>query len=672
MATKENTKTRILELKKMLNDYSYHYYVLDQPKVPDAEYDRLFRELQNLESQYPELITSDSPTQRVGAAPATAFKQVHHATPMLSLDNAFTEEDVLNFNRRIYERLELADTEKVEYVCEPKIDGTAVNLVYEDGRLTQAATRGDGVIGEDILQNVRTISSVPLVLHGGKYPKLLEVRGEVYMSHESFNKLNASASKSGGKTFVNPRNAAAGSLRQLDPKITASRDLDIFCYGIGKLQDGEFPKSHREVLTKVKSWGLKVNAEIKVVKGIEGCFDYYKAIGAKRSELPYEIDGVVYKINEFAQQDILGFVARAPRFALAHKFPAEEELTEVTNIDFQVGRTGILTPVARLKPVFVGGATVSNATLHNMDEVLRKDVRIGDTVIVRRAGDVIPEVVSVVLARRTKHTKAVVVPKNCPVCGSKVVKSEGEVAIRCPNYLGCLAQLKESIRHFASRGALNIKGLGDELIDKLVDVGIIKNVADLYSLSQEKILTLERQGEKSAQNILQAIDKSKRTTLAKFIFALGIREVGEVTAQNLAMHFGDLTKLMQANAGDLEAITDIGPRVASEVVTFFHEKHNRVLIQKLLAAGINWPKQIPSTDKRLNGKTFVLTGTLIAMSRDEAKERLQALGAKVTDSVSKNTTYVVTGDSPGSKLDKAKKLGVEIIDERQLLNILQG
>lgn len=667
----QNIRVDLLELRKILNDYSYHYYVLDQPIVPDAEYDRLFRELQKLEDDYPELITHDSPTQRVGAKPATAFRQVQHATPMLSLDNAFDLDDVLNFDRRIQERLEFTIREKITYVVEPKIDGMAVNLVYENGKLTQAATRGDGVVGEDILQNVRTISSVPLVLRGKQFPEFLEVRGEIYMPRISFNKLNADAIKTGSKTFVNPRNAAAGSLRQLDPKVTASRDLDIFCYAIGKLQGKEQPKSQSEVLTMLKARGLKVNAEIKTVAGIEGCLSYYQAIGAKRSQLPYEIDGVVYKVNDLSKQDILGFVARAPRFALAHKFPAAEELTEVLNVEFQVGRTGILTPVARLKPVFVGGATVSNATLHNMDEVWRKDVRIGDTVIIRRAGDVIPEVVAVVLERRLAHTKPIAPPLHCPVCGAKVIKSADEVALRCINYLGCPAQLKESIKHFASRGALNIKGLGDELIDKLVDVGLVKNVADLYALTQEKIMELERQGEKSAQNIIQAIAKSKHTTLAKFIYALGIREVGEVTAQSLVNYFGDLAKLMQAKTNDLEAIPDIGPTVAGQVVSFFHEKRNQTLIQNLLTAGIYWPKPEVVTSKELGGKTFVLTGTLSSMSRDEAKAKLHALGAKVTDSVSKNTTYVVIGESPGLKLDKAKKLGVTVIDEQQLLKILQ-
>ncbi|MBU0744936.1 MAG: NAD-dependent DNA ligase LigA [Gammaproteobacteria bacterium] len=667
---KEHRKKRIIELRKLLNDYSYYYYVLDQPQVPDIEYDRLFRELQDIESKFPDLITSASPTQRIGAKPAAAFPQIHHITPMLSIDNAFDEEGVLNFDRRIHERLHLEDGAKIEYVCEPKIDGAAVNLVYENGVLTQAATRGDGDVGEDILQNVRAISSVPLRLRGSKFPSLLEVRGEVYMAHKNFNKVNLEASKLGHKSFVNPRNAAAGSLRQLDPKITASRSLDIFCYALGALKDYVLPQTHSEVLIMLKDWGLRVNAEIKTVNGIKGCIDYYKLIATKRDRLPYDIDGVVYKVNDLSQQKELGFVARAPRFILAHKFPAQEELTRVLNIEFQVGRTGVLTPVARLEPVFVGGATISNATLHNIEEVWRKDVRVGDTVIIRRAGDVIPEIVSVVKDRRPKNTHLIELPKLCPICGSKIIKSADEVAARCSGSLFCTAQLKEMIKHFVSRGAFNIKGLGDEVIDKLVDANIVKSVADLYSLSQEKLVALERQGEKSAQNILQAIAKSKKTTLAKFIYALGIREVGEVTAQNLAMHFGDLSRLMQASIVELEAVPDVGPAVASQIVSFFSEKRNLELIERLRQSGIYWPQQESSLEKRLYGQIFVLTGALQKMSRDEVKDKLYELGAKISESVSKKTNYVIVGDNPGSKLDKAKKLGVELIDEKKLLEIL--
>jgi len=666
-ATKNIIK-RVAELKNLLNDYSYCYYVLDQPKVPDAEYDRLFRELQQLEANHSELITTDSPTQRVGSKPVSFFKQIHHSIPMLSLDNAFLDDDVLNFDRRIHERLKVDD--EIEYVCEPKIDGIAVSLSYENGVLFKAATRGDGVIGEDILQNVRTIPSIPLVLRGHGFPHILEVRGEVYMPLAGFKKFNEASDKLGEKAFVNPRNAAAGSLRQLDPKITANRPLDIFCYTVGEVRGGELATKHSSILAKIKEWGLKINPEIKVVTGIKECLDYYQAIGKKRSGLSYEIDGVVYKVNDLLLQNKLGFVSRAPRFAIAHKFPAQEELTKVLSVEFQVGRTGAITPVARLEPVFVGGATISNATLHNIDEVLRKDIRVGDTVFVRRAGDVIPEVVAVVKERRPKDAKPINLPKLCPVCGSEIVKVEGEAIARCSGGLYCNAQRKETIKHFASRGALDIKGLGDKLVDQLVDYGLINNVAELYSLTEEKIQALERQGEKSTQNLLQAIAESKSTTLARFIYALGIREVGETTAQNLAKHFGVIDKLMQASIDDLEAITDVGPVVATQIVTFFRQKHNRELIENLLKSGIYWPKQEPMLEQPLVGQTFVLTGGLESMSREEAKEKLLALGAKISESVSKNITYVVVGSDPGSKLAKAEKLGIKIIDEKALLEIV--
>lgn len=668
---RKHVQDRISELRKLLNEYSYHYYILDQPKVPDSEYDKLFRELQELEAKHPELITVDSPTNRVGAQAATSFHQVRHVVPMLSLDNAFSDDEVLNFDRRIHERLSLSDKQHVEYVCEPKIDGIAVNLVYAQGVLIGAATRGDGIMGEDVLANVRTIGSIPLRLRGQNFPELLEVRGEVYIPIKSFDQLNAAAIKSGQKTFVNPRNAAAGSLRQLDPRITAKRPLAIFCYGIGNVQGGYLVKTHSGILQQLQHWGLKINREIKVVCGIAACLEYYSDINARRDKLSYEIDGVVYKVNNLKEQEVLGFVARAPRFALAHKFPAQEELTKVLHVEFQVGRTGVLTPVARLEPVFVGGATVSNATLHNIEEVWRKDIRVGDTVIVRRAGDVIPEVVAVVLDRRPQHTKTVELPLVCPVCGSKVVKDASEVAARCTGTLFCPAQRKESIKHFASRGALNIKGLGDELIDKLVDLGLVKNVADLYVLTANDIVGIERQGEKSTQNILQAIAKSKNTTLAKFIYALGIREVGEVTAQKLAEHFGDLHRLMESSIDDLVLIEDIGPAVAGQIVGFFAEKHNRDLIDKLLGCGISWPWEKRSAQQPLSGQIFVLTGTLTVLDRNDAKEKLRQLGAKVSESVSKKTTYVVAGVNPGSKLARAQQLGVKILDEEHFLKILQ-
>lgn len=662
-------KKRIVELKKLLNEYSYYYYALDLPKVPDAEYDRLFRELHQLEITHPELITQDSPTQRVGSRPASSFQQVQHLIPMLSLDNAFVDDDVVNFDRRIHERLEIA--EEIEYVCEPKIDGVAVSLIYENGLLTHAATRGDGVVGEDVLQNVRTISSVPLKLRGQFLPKILEIRGEVYMPLVGFAKFNVKANKAGEKTFVNPRNAAAGSLRQLDPKITASRPLDIFCYAIGKIEGENLPTTHGDVLKKIKHYGLKVNPEIKILQGITGCFNYYKSMGKKRDKLSYEIDGVVYKVNDLQLQNRLGFVSRAPRWAIAHKFPAQEELTKVLNIEFQVGRTGVLTPVAHLEPVFVGGVTVSNATLHNIDEILRKDIRVGDTVVVRRAGDVIPEVVAVVLERRPTGTKLITLPKHCPICGSDIVKTEDKVIVRCSGGLYCSAQRKESIKHFASRGALDIKGLGDKIVDQLVDNNLIDNVADLYDLTEEKIAILERQGDKSAKNLLQAIEESKTTTLPRFIYALGIREVGEATAQSLAEHFACIHRLMEAKAEELELIPDIGPAVSAQIVAFFHQKYNCQLIEKLIKAGIHWPAIQKISDRQpLFGQIFVLTGGLSSLSREEAKEKLRNLGAKISENVSKNTTCVVAGADPGSKLVKAEKLGIRILNEQELLEIL--
>lgn len=665
-------KQRINELKNLLNEYSYCYYILDNPKVPDIEYDRLFNELKNLEKQYPELITQDSPTQRVGARPLAAFKQVQHTIPMLSLDNAFADEDVVNFDKRIHDRLKNIAYYDIEYVCEPKIDGLAVSLYYENGILTKASTRGDGMVGEDILQNIRTIPSIPLVLRGNDIPRIIEIRGEVYLPLAGFNQLNQKALKDGTKPFANPRNAAAGSLRQLDPKITAKRPLAMFCYAVGEVIGGNLPKTHWEILSKIKEFGLKVNEEIKVVKGVKACLEYYKHIEQKRDKLAYEIDGVVYKVNSLDLQKQLGFVSHAPRWAIAHKFAAQEELTKVINIEFQVGRTGAITPVARLEPVFVGGVTVSNATLHNFDELWRKDVRIGDTVIVRRAGDVIPEVVSVLLDRRGQDTHIISMPVKCPVCGADAIKIDGEAVLRCTGGLYCSAQRKEMIRHFAARNALDINGLGDRVIEKLVDLNLVNNVAELYSLTQEKLATLERQGEKSAQNLLQAIAKSKATTLPKFIYALGIRGVGEATAQSLAKHFGDLDKIMHANIQDLEVINDIGPTIAKQIVVFFGQEHNRELINNLLEYGIHWPKLSPinTAEQKLAGQTFVITGSLSAMSRDEAKARLQALGAKITESVSKNTSCVVVGADPGSKFTKAQSLGIKVINETELLQLL--
>lgn len=660
---------RAAALREQIDYHNYRYYVLDNPEIPDAEYDKLFRELQQLERDYPDLITPDSPTQRVGAAPLEAFGEVKHVVPMLSLDNAFSEEEVRAFDRRVREGL---GRETVVYAAEPKLDGLAVSLMYEDGRLARAATRGDGYTGEDITQNVRTIPSVPLHLLGKGYPRRMEVRGEVYMTKKGFQALNRRQEANGEKTFANPRNAAAGSLRQLDPRITAARPLELCCYGVGQIEDGHLPSHHSAILDRLQAWGLRVSPERAVVKGVEACLAYFAKMAAKRAALAYEIDGVVYKVDDLAQQRQLGFVARAPRWAVAHKFPAEEALTKVRGIDVQVGRTGALTPVARLEPVSVGGVTVSNATLHNEDEVHRKDVRVGDTVIIRRAGDVIPEVVSVVKERRPAGTRQFHMPERCPICGSKVVRVAGEAVARCSGGLYCPAQRKEAIRHFASRRAMDIEGLGDKLVDQLVEKGLVHDVADLYDLDVEQVAGLERMGEKSAENLLDALAKSKATSLARFLFALGIREVGEETAQTLAQHFGELDAIAAADEEALQAVAGIGPVVAQQIAAFFHEHHNREVIEKLQAAGVHWPK--PSRRVRaspLAGKTFVLTGTLATMTRDEAKARLQALGAKVTGSVSAKTDYVVAGEAPGSKLDKAHALNVPVLDEGQLLKLLK-
>jgi DNA ligase (NAD+) len=670
MSAPDSVVQRIEALRKEIREHNYRYYVLDDPTVPDAEYDRLMRELQALEAEYPELMTSDSPTQRVGAEPAREFGEVRHEIPMLSLANAFSEEDLQAFDKRIRDRLGTEET--IEFAAEPKLDGLAVSLLYEDGKLVRGATRGDGVTGEDITQNIRTIKTVPLALHGDDWPRVLEVRGEVYMPREGFEALNQRARDRGEKTFVNPRNAAAGSLRQLDPRVTAERPLAIFCYSVGRVEGTEMPARHSEILERLRTWGLRVCPERDVVQGPEGCLAYYRRIGEQRDSLPYEIDGVVYKVNRIELQQELGFVSRAPRWAIAHKFPAQEEITVLRDVEFQVGRTGALTPVARLEPVFVGGVTVSNATLHNMDEIERKDVHIGDTVIVRRAGDVIPEVVGVIVERRPSDARPVKMPTECPVCGSEVVRAEGEAVARCSGGLYCGAQRKEAIKHFASRRAMDIEGLGDKLVDQLVEAGLVDHVDGIYRLSVEQVASLERMGEKSAQNLVNAIDKSRDTTLERFIFALGIREVGEATARALAMHFGDLEPLMAADEDALQQVPDVGPVVAQHVVSFFAQGHNRDVIDKLLEAGITWePIEVAEAgDKPLEGNTYVLTGTLESMTRDEAKARLMALGAKVTGSVSKKTTAVIAGAEAGSKLDKAESLGIEILDEDGLKSLL--
>jgi DNA ligase (NAD+) len=669
MAASSAVQEELDELRDQIRYHNYRYHVLDDPEIPDAEYDRLVRKLQALEKEYPELITSDSPTQRVGDVPVAEFGTVQHRVPMLSLDNAFSEDELRDFHRRVTTRLELEDNAKqLRYAAEPKLDGAAVSLLYENGQLVRGATRGDGTTGEDITHNVRTIEAVPLRLLGDNYPKTLEVRGEVFMPKAGFAAYNKKAAAAGEKTFVNPRNAAAGSLRQLDPKLTAERPLDIYIYSVGLVENGDLPGHHSEILECLHEWGFKTCPEYRVVEGVEGCLAYYAEIGGRRDSLPYEIDGVVYKVDSRRQQEELGFVSRAPRWAIAHKFPAQEELTEVQGVEFQVGRTGAVTPVARLKPVFVGGVTVSNATLHNIDELHRKDVRVGDTVIIRRAGDVIPEVVSVIASRRPKRTRRVQLPKKCPVCGSAVAREDGEAVARCSGGLYCSAQRAEALKHFVSRKAMDIEGLGAKLIEQLVAVDRIHTPADIYRIDKDELAGMERMGEKSAENLIQSIEDSKSTTLARFLYALGIREVGEATAVALASYFGNLPAIVSAKEEQLLEVPDVGPVVASRIRSFFDEPHNLEVIERLQGSGIRWADTEPqkvAADGPLSGKTFVLTGTLSDMTRDQAKTRIQALGGKVTGSVSKKTDYVVFGEKAGSKLTKAQNLGVETLDEEQ-------
>ncbi len=666
--TSGRDRARVEALREQIRHHNYRYYVLDDPEIPDAEYDRLLRELQQLEARHPELVTADSPTQRVGAEPVRAFGEVKHEVPMLSLDNAFSDDELADFDRRIHDRLKT--DQPVDYAAEPKLDGLAVSLLYEQGVLVRGATRGDGYTGENITSNVRTIQSIPLKLLGKGYPKRLEVRGEVILSHAGFRELNQQAEQQGHKPFANPRNAAAGSLRQLDPAITAQRPLEFYCYGTGLVEGGALPDRHIDTLERLRDWGVRVYAGIRRVKGLEGCLDYYHAMEEKRAGLPFDIDGVVFKVDRLDLQQQLGFVSRAPRWAIARKFPAEEELTVVEDIDVQVGRTGAITPVARLKPVFVGGVTVTNATLHNIDEVHRKDVRKGDTVIVRRAGDVIPEVVSVIKERRPKGTRPFKLPKKCPVCGSDIERIEGEAIARCTGGLYCEAQRKEGIKHFASRKAMDIDGLGDKLVEQLVDEKLVEDVADLYSLTQKELAGLERMGEKSAANLIAALEKSKQTTLDRFLYALGIREVGEATARSLAQHFGSLEAIMQADMEALEAVPDIGPIVAQHIVHFFEQRHNREVIDKLLKAGIKWPVVKKAAKQPLAGRTYVITGTLASMSREQAKAKLLALGAKVAGSVSSRTTAVIAGEKAGSKLAKAESLGVPVLSEDEFLKLV--
>ncbi|WP_115710497.1 NAD-dependent DNA ligase LigA [Legionella sainthelensi] len=668
----DEIKKHMAKLKDKIRQYDYHYYVLDDPLVPDVEYDRCFRALLDLETKHPELLTADSPTQRVGGTPADAFAPVTHRQPMLSLSNVFSEDELQGFIKRVTEKLDEPVLQLV-FTCEPKLDGLAVNITYENGVLVYAATRGDGTTGENITANIKTIAAIPLVLRTNKPPRFIEIRGEVYMPKAGFEEYNKKAKELGEKTFANPRNAAAGSLRQLNPAVTANRPLAIYCYGIGACEDYRLPSTHWEQLQLIKEFGFKVSSESKREVGIKGCLDYYRNMLAKRDQLPFEIDGVVYKVDSIALQQQLGFISRAPRFACAHKFPATEEITEILAVDFQVGRTGALTPVARLAPVNVAGVTVSNATLHNMDEITRKDIRIGDKVIIRRAGDVIPEVVSVVLEQRPTDTKEICLPLKCPVCDSDVVREEGEAVARCIGGLFCKAQLKRMMWHFASRKAMHIEGLGSVLIEQLVDEGIVRHLPDLYRLDVSILANLPRMGEKSAKNLLQALEQSKKTTLSRFLYALGIREIGEASARVLAEHFGDIEAISNATVDELMNLEDMGPVGAGNIVHFFAQTHNLEVIQHLLQLGVYWPKiekKQQNTEHPLFGKTVVLTGTLNTLSREEAKAKLLILGAKVSGSVSAKTDYVIAGTEAGSKLDKANNLGISILDEEQFLHML--
>ncbi|WP_130830957.1 NAD-dependent DNA ligase LigA [[Erwinia] mediterraneensis] len=669
----KSIQDQLTELRTTLRHHEYLYHVLDAPEIPDAEYDRLMRELRALEEQHPDLITPDSPTQRVGAAPLAVFEQVRHELPMLSLDNVFDDAGYLAFNKRVRDRLK--STEEITFCCELKLDGLAVSLLYENGLLVRAATRGDGTTGENITANVRTIYAIPLRLQGDNIPARLEVRGEVFMTQSGFEKLNEEARRTGGKVFANPRNAAAGSLRQLDPRITAKRPLTFFCYGFGLLEGGEMPASHWQRLQQFKAWGLPVSDRIRLVHSAEEVLEFYHQIERERPELGFDIDGVVIKVDSQQLQEQLGFVARAPRWAIAFKFPAQEQMTFVRDVEFQVGRTGAITPVARLEPVQVAGVMVSNATLHNADEIERLGLRIGDKVVIRRAGDVIPQVVNVVTSDRPEDTQAVLFPTHCPVCGSDVERVEGEAVARCTGGLICGAQRKEALKHFVSRRALDVDGLGDKIIDQLVEKEYVKTPADLFRLTAGKLTGLDRMGPKSAQNIVDALDKAKSTTLARFLYALGIREVGEATAANLAAHFGTLENVMDADLEALMAVQDVGKVVASHVRNFMEEESNRAVIHQLVEeAGIHWPAvqvvNITESDNPFAGKTVVLTGSLTIMTRDEAKDRLTAMGAKVSGSVSKKTDLLIAGEAAGSKLAKAQELGINVIDEAEMIRLL--
>ena len=674
--TLEQARNDVAVLRNKLNDYNYQYYVLDDPTVPDAQYDRDMQALIALEKQYPELLTPNSPSQKVGGEALTAFEQVTHDVPMLSLDNAFDETSLLAFEKRIKDRLkgDYNDNATLAFSCEPKLDGLAVSILYEKGELVRAATRGDGQVGENITANVRTIANVPLTLRVKNIPDRVEVRGEVFMPKEGFEKLNTTQRESGGKIFANPRNAAAGSLRQLDSKITAKRPLMFYAYSLGVVTPESFdlPQTHSARLEKLAEWGLPLCPEIDTALGGTGCLEYYQRILERRDALPYDIDGVVFKVDSIELQNALGFVARAPRWAIAQKFPAQEEVTTLLDVEFQVGRTGAITPVARLEPVFVGGVTVSNATLHNQDEIQRLGVKVGDTVVIRRAGDVIPQVVSIVEAKRNGDETDIEFPTHCPVCHSQVEKLADEAVARCTGGLICAAQRKQALKHFASRKAFDIDGLGDKLVDQLVDADLVRSPADFFTLSLGDLVGLERMAEKSASKLLGALEKAKHTTLAKFLYALGIREVGEATAANLASHFQTLEAIRSASLESLIEVQDVGDVVATHIFNFFNESHNTDVIDALLKEGIHWPEVIKrdTNDLPLDGKTCVITGTLNEMGRSDAKARLQQLGAKVAGSVSKNTDFLVAGDKAGSKLTKAQDLGVEVWDEAALLAFL--
>ena len=673
----EDVIEQLTSLRNLIRHHEYCYYVLDAPEIPDSEYDKLIKQLQKIEQQYPDLITTDSPTQRVGGAPLAQFASIKHELPMLSLDNVFDESSFIAFNKRVKDRLHLNENEQVEYCCELKLDGLAVSILYENGKFSKAATRGDGTTGEDITANVRTIKTIPLVLIGENIPARLEVRGEVFMTHKGFAKLNADAEKRNEKVFANPRNAAAGSLRQLDPKITAKRPLSFYCYGVGIIEGSSLPDTHYDRLMQFKAWGLPVSDKVEKRQGAQAALDYFKQIGEQRMSLDFDIDGVVIKVNSIALQNELGFVARAPRWATAFKFPAQEEVTQLNKVDFQVGRTGAITPVARLEPVSVAGVIVSNATLHNSDEIARLGIREGDYVTVRRAGDVIPKIVAVLLDRRPTDTKEIVFPTHCPICGSLIVRDEGQAISRCAGGLICPAQRKEALKHFVSRRAMNVDGMGDKIIEQLVDKDYVKTPADLYKLNLPTLCSLDKIGEKSANNLLNALDTSKNTTLSRFIFALGIPNVGEVTAENLVNQLGNLSAIENASLEQLQTVNDIGVVIAESIIDFFQEPHNRNVIEQLTSEEINihWQDITPQTqttivDSPFSGKTIVLTGTLSVLTRDEAKNKLKQLGAKVTGSVSKNTDLVIAGEAAGSKLDKAQELGIKVIDEQEMLNLL--